>query len=199
MLSVHVLPLKICSYCAHFPAGSRNHIKVLAETVPLCWDGCFTEPAFTHYSCGQAGAAGKTITPESRNATQLCGLKLDSYPFDTLSVSCRLVVDPLSLLFLFFPISTKSHSFYWNLLNMCLEHWAVCSVDSGYSTDCFINGYWAEVVSNFTLFCLKLCWPFAQIMQGGHSAPIQTFKKPRQTEIDTVVMDRVQVCVYENE
>lgn len=46
-------------------------LKRWLKTVPQCWDGCFTEPAFTHYSCGQAGAAGRTITPESRNATAL--------------------------------------------------------------------------------------------------------------------------------
>lgn len=101
-LYVHVLPLKKTAVIVHISQlAPGTTLKCWLKTVPRCWDGCFTEPAFTHYSCGQAGAAGRTITPESGNATQLCGLQLDSYPFDTLSVSCRLVVDPSSSLFRF--------------------------------------------------------------------------------------------------
>lgn len=38
VLYVHMLSLKNCNYCAHFPAASRNHIKVLAEdAVVMGW------------------------------------------------------------------------------------------------------------------------------------------------------------------
>lgn len=121
-------------------------LKRWLKTVPRCWDGCFTEPAFTHFSCGQAGAAGRTITPESRNATQLCGLKLDPYPFDTISLSCRLVVDPSSSFFL----SSLKHqycSFFRNLLNMCLEVRPVCSVDSAQIVSLMVIGWKWLVIS----------------------------------------------------
>lgn len=61
-----------------------NHVTVLAGdgAAVLAWmllRACF------HYACGQAEVAGSAITQRSRNATQLCTLRLDSDPLDTLS------------------------------------------------------------------------------------------------------------------
>lgn len=42
------------------------------------------ESGLAHSACGQAEAAGRTITPEGRNATRLCGLEPESGLFGTL-------------------------------------------------------------------------------------------------------------------
>lgn len=46
-------------------------------------DDCSMESGLARSACGQAEAAGRTITPEGRNATRLCGLDPESGLFGT--------------------------------------------------------------------------------------------------------------------
>lgn len=140
--------------CAHFIARSANHFKVLSEAHSAGCDDCSMESGLARSVCGQAEAAGRAITPERRNATQLCGLEPESGLFGTLpfpgeqSRSCSRFTP-------FFPASLSFSP--CNLLNMCLEVRTVYSVASKSNTDRFINGYWEEVVSKFDLLCSQLC------------------------------------------